>query len=115
MADDETRSTTVAESGAEVRGDPHAIDGSWLTEALESAGVARGARVLDVAFGGFIGTGQAARSARLHVTWSEPEGRPASLVGKFPSDDEGARAILFSSGGYPCRSASPIVHKPAPA
>lgn len=84
----------------EVRGDPHAVDGPWLTEALEACGVARGARVLDVAFGGLIGTGQAARSARFHLTWSDPDGRPASVVGKFPSADEGTRSLIFATGSY---------------
>jgi len=97
--DDPTAATTSG-TAAEVRGDPHDIDGPWLTEALEAAGVARGAQVLDVAFGGFIGTGQSARSARLHLTWSDPDGRPASLVGKFPSDDETARMFQFMSGTY---------------
>jgi hypothetical protein len=100
MNADETSSSTVAQGGGEVRGDPHDIDAPWLTAALEDAGVARGADVLDVTFDRYIGTGQAARSARMQLTWSDQEGRPASLVGKFPSQDEGTRAVLFSSGSY---------------
>ncbi|WP_426573944.1 phosphotransferase [Aquihabitans sp. McL0605] len=93
---DETSGTPAGE----VRADPKDIDGPWLTDALEAAGVARGAQVLEVVSGGSIGTGQAASSARLHLTWSDPEGRPATLVGKFPSGDEMARGSLRASGGY---------------
>lgn len=85
---------------AEVRSDPAAIDGPWITDALEEAGVARGAKVTDVAFDGFIGTGQTGRNARLQLTWDDPEDRPASVVGKFPSDDDGARTSAFANGSY---------------
>lgn len=84
----------------DVRGDPRTIDGAWLTEALEEAGVARGAVVTAVHFDGFVGTGQMSRNARLSLEWDRPEGRPASVVGKFPSDDATARASSFESGIY---------------
>ena len=84
----------------EVRGDPTAIDGPWLTEALEHAGVARGAKVVDVEHVGDIGTGQTGRNARLRLRWDAPDGRPATVVGKFPSADEHARAQAFGNGVY---------------
>jgi hypothetical protein len=84
----------------DVRGDPRALDGPWMTEALEAAGVARGATVTAVEFTGFIGTGQTGRNARLALTWDEPGGRPASVVGKFPSDDPTARTAAFENGTY---------------
>ncbi|MCB0981073.1 MAG: phosphotransferase [Ilumatobacteraceae bacterium] len=84
----------------EVRGDPAHIDEHWLTDALEAAGVARGAQVTSVEVAGFIGTGQTGRSARLHLEWDQPEGRPTSLVGKFPSGDEAAKAAAFQNGAY---------------
>ncbi len=71
-----------------------------MTEALESAGVARGATVTAVGFDGFIGTGQIGRNARLVLEWDEPDGRPASVVGKFPSDDPMARTSAFANGTY---------------
>lgn len=83
-----------------VRGDPRAIDGPWLTEALEAAGVARGAKVTDVRFDGFIGTGQMSRNGRLGLTWDDPHGRPATVVGKFPTDDRATRASSFANGAY---------------
>ena len=76
----------------EVRADPRTIDAAWMTAALEEAGIANGSKVADVAFEGFVGTGQMSRNARLRLTWDgDPEGRPTSFVGKFPSDDEAAR------------------------
>lgn len=83
-----------------VRGEPEHLDAEWMTDALEEAGVARGGRVLDVEFAGLIGTGQTGRNARLHLVWDQPEGRPASVVGKFPSADPAARANAFENGTY---------------
>jgi hypothetical protein len=85
----------------EVRADPRAIDAAWLSEALEEVGIARGASVSDVVFEGFVGTGQMSRNARLRITWDGPaDGRPTSVVGKFPSDDEAARAGAAAGGLY---------------
>jgi hypothetical protein len=83
-----------------VRGDPRKIDGSWMTEALEAAGVARGAVVTDVRFDGFIGTGQMSRNGRLALTWDDPDGRPGTVVGKFPTDDPPTRTSSFANGAY---------------
>ncbi|MCU1500946.1 MAG: ecdysteroid kinase [Ilumatobacteraceae bacterium] len=83
-----------------VRGDPLTIDGPWMTEALQAAGVANGATVTDVRFDGFVGTGQMSRNARLSLTWDRPEGRPPTIVGKFPTDDPSTRASSFANGAY---------------
>jgi hypothetical protein len=80
--------------------DPTAIDAAWMHQALTDAGVAAGARVLDVQFVGYIGTGQMGRNARYTLTWDDPAGRPASLVGKFPTDDPTGRASGFGNGNY---------------
>src|SRR4051812_16501759 len=82
------------------RGDPRTIDGPWMTEALEAAGVARGAVVTEVGFDGFIGTGQMSRNGRLTLTWDDPQGRPGTVVGKFPTDDPSTRAHSFANGAY---------------
>jgi len=71
-----------------------------MQEALSSAGIAGGATVTDVAFAGYIGTGQMGRNARYHLTWDDPAGRPSSLVGKFPTDDPTGRASGFGNGNY---------------
>ena len=69
-------------------------------EALESAGIAGGASITALEFDGFIGTGQMSRNARYRLTWDDPAGRPATVVGKFPSQDDGTRASSFESGVY---------------
>jgi hypothetical protein len=89
-----------AAAGDHVRAEPEHIDGPWLTAALEAAGVARGATVTDVEVAGLIGTGQTGRNARLRLTWDEPEGRPATLVGKFASADDNAKLAAFTNGTY---------------
>jgi hypothetical protein len=83
-----------------VCGDPDAIDAPWMTQALEEAGAARGATVLAVELAGFIGTGQTGCNARYHLEWDLPEGRPSSVVGKFPSRDEAARVTAFANETY---------------
>lgn len=85
---------------SDIRSEPSQIDAPWLTDALEEAGVARGAKVLDVECVGDIGTGQTGRNARFHLTWDDGEGRPETLVGKFPSADENARVSAFANGTY---------------
>ena len=81
-------------------GEPTELDAPWMTQALEEAGIARGATVTNLEFAGFVGTGQMARNARFRLTWDQPEGRPASLVGKFPSADATARGTGFQHGSY---------------
>jgi hypothetical protein len=83
----------------DVRGDPSALDAAWMTDALEEAGVARGATVNELECAGFIGTGQMSRNARFHLAWDQP-GRPASVVGKFPSTDPPTKASSFENGAY---------------
>jgi hypothetical protein len=85
----------------DVRADPRSIDARWMTEAMEEAGIARGATVAAVEFEGFVGTGQMSRNARLKLTWDGEAGdRPTSVVGKFPSDDETARTSAVDAGLY---------------
>src|SRR5262245_47355589 len=86
--------------GIDVRGTPEAIDEQWLTDALAGAGVAQGATVTGVEFLGLIGTGQTGRNGRFALTWDRPEGRPATVVAKFPSDDPNARMAAFGNGTY---------------
>lgn len=51
----------------EVRGDPAALDAPWTAQALEEAGVARGATVTGLVSDGFLGTGQMGRTAAYTV------------------------------------------------
>jgi len=84
----------------DVRGEPEAIDAPWMTLALERAGVAGGATVDRVEIEGAVGTGQTGRNIRLRLDWSEPAGRPETVVAKFASADAGARAAAFANGTY---------------
>jgi hypothetical protein len=84
----------------DVRAEPDSIDAPWMTAALESAGVAQGATVTEVVLDGLIGTGQTGRNARFRLTWDDPEGRPATVVGKFASADPNARLAAFTNGTY---------------
>lgn len=86
--------------GIEVRGEPADLDAEWMTAVLEATGVAGGAQVVHLQLESFIGTGQTGRNARFSLTWDHPEGRPASIVGKFPSGDANARVNAFANGTY---------------
>lgn len=84
---------------SDIRSDPATIDGPWLTEALESSGVARGATVTGVEFAGYVGTGQMGRNARFHLQWDQPD-RPATVMAKFPTTDAPVRSLAFATGAY---------------
>ena len=79
---------------------PGSIDASWLTAALTAAGtLADGARVTTVERQ-VCGTGQLADSYRFTLAY-DPEGAgPATVVGKFPSEDATSRAFGQQSGYY---------------
>jgi hypothetical protein len=71
---------------------PEDITPTWLTEALHAAGLASGARVVDVAKER-VGTGQVAMNVRCRLAWDRSvSGAPASVVVKLPSDDPVSRA-----------------------
>ena len=79
---------------------PQLLDGRWMTDVLERAGVAQGATVTEVKFLGWIGTGQTGRNGRVALEWDDPEGRPPTVVAKLPSGDDVARASGFLTGSY---------------
>lgn len=83
-----------------VQSEPEAITAEWLTDALRESGVAGDASVTDVELLGWIGTGQTGRNARLGLAWDDPDGRPATIVAKFPSADDNARLSAFAHGNY---------------
>jgi hypothetical protein len=80
--------------------EPDEFDPGWMTAGLEAAGVARGATVTGLEFEGFIGTGQMSRNGRFRLAWTEPAGRPSTVVVKLPSDDPPTRSSSFDSGAY---------------
>jgi hypothetical protein len=84
----------------DIRIDPEEFDAPWLTYQLDQAGVARRATITDLEFAGYVGTGQISRNARFRLTWSDPEGRPATVIAKLPSADAAARGWAFQTGLY---------------
>lgn len=71
------------------------LDPDWIAANLEIDGV----RPTDAEFGGFIGTGQMSRNARIRLQWNDAEG-PSSVVVKVPSSDAGTRGAAFEHGAY---------------
>lgn len=76
-----------------------AIDAEWMTGALKGAGVLQEGAVTAVERE-TCGTGQLADSYRFTLTYEPAGAGPATVVGKFPSDDETSRAFGQQSGYY---------------
>jgi hypothetical protein len=75
--------------------DPLKIDPDWLTAAIGFAGRVKGFTREAV------GTGQMGRSVRFRLEWEgDATAAPASVVGKFPSDDPRSRATGTAQGAY---------------
>jgi hypothetical protein len=74
------------------------VDAGWLTEALAGS-LAEGARVVGVRRE-VCGTGQLADSYRFTLDYDVPGAGPATLVGKFPSEDATSREFGRQSGYY---------------
>ena len=75
-------------AAATIVDDPSGLDRTWLTAALQSAGVDAEVGAVSVAP---VGTGQMASCYRLEVTYVRGEG-PARLIAKLPSPDPAVRA-----------------------
>jgi aminoglycoside phosphotransferase (APT) family kinase protein len=76
-----------------------AITTGWLTEVLSAAGALESGRVVGVERE-TCGTGQLADSYRFALTYDPAGAGPATVVGKFPSDDANSRAFGQQSGYY---------------
>jgi hypothetical protein len=83
-----------------IHSDPRTINTAWMNTVLQRAGVANGATLTSCNFEGFVGTGQTGCNARFSLTWDDPVGRPATVMGKFPSQDATARSTGFVGGAY---------------
>ena len=80
--------------------DPHDVTPEWLTAALHAAGVGRGARVVALQRK-LVGTGQMGRNVRFTLDWEGGAAdAPATVVGKFPSDNPTSRGTGASQGAY---------------
>lgn len=78
---------------------PERITPAWLTRVLAEGGVE--ARVRDFT-AKRVGTGQIGQSVRFALDYGDaaPAGAPASLVGKFPADEEESRNTGITLGNY---------------
>lgn len=85
---------------SDIRSDPTTIDAEWMNAVLAQAGLCGSSTVTGCRFDGFVGTGQTGCNARFTLTWDDPTGRPATVMGKFPSQDPTARATGFAGGAY---------------
>ena len=84
----------------DIRSDPTTIDAPWMNEALRASEIAGSATITKCTFEGFVGTGQTGCNARFSLEWDNPAGRPKTVMGKFPSLDETARATGFGGTAY---------------
>lgn len=78
---------------------PSAVTPAWITAALRANGIE--ATVTGIV-PETVGTGQLGETRRFHLSYAPGTGRgaPASLVGKFPSDDETAARTGKDMGFY---------------
>jgi hypothetical protein len=77
-----------------------AIDAAWMTNVLRDAGVLGDGGRVTCAERATCGTGQLADSYRFTLTYDAPHRGPATVVGKFPSEDPTSRAFGKQSGYY---------------
>ena len=72
---------------------------AWLTTVLRAAGATESGTVESVEATP-VGTGQVGDSVRFTLTWDEDGAGPASVVGKFPTEDETSRATATAVRTY---------------
>jgi hypothetical protein len=77
-----------------------AFDASWLTEALDHAGVATAAVTAVDAEPIAVGEGFLGELARLHLTYAEPGAGPATAIAKIPTADGGLKPLGTMLGVY---------------
>jgi len=77
---------------------PDDVTPEWLTAVLRAAGATEG-RVESVEATP-VGTGQVGDSVRFTLTWDEEGAGPATVVGKFPTEDETSRATATAVRTY---------------
>lgn len=77
---------------------PDDVTPEWITGVLTAAGALDGGRVTDVDAEA-VGTGQVGDSVRFTLTYDGSPG-PATVVGKFPAEDETSRASSVATRTY---------------
>lgn len=78
---------------------PETVTPAWITEALAQNDIAATVTSIETET---VGTGQLGETRRFHLTYdgSRPDDAPASVVGKFPSDDTTAATTGKEMGFY---------------
>lgn len=75
------------------------VDAAWMSDVLRAAGQLKDGAVTDVSFAP-CGPGQLADSYRFELTYSPEGAGPATVVGKFASEDPTSRAFGQETGFY---------------
>ncbi|MBT8139967.1 MAG: ecdysteroid 22-kinase family protein [Gammaproteobacteria bacterium] len=79
---------------------PGQVSPEWLTKKLQDNGYLSNGHVVDIEYD-VIGTGKMGDNARFRISYNTEEGKaPATLIGKFPAQDETARMMAGAQGAY---------------
>lgn len=78
---------------------PDDVTPAWLTAVLRAAGATERGTVVSFEARA-VGTGQVGDSVRFTLTWDDEDAGPASVVGKFPTEDETSRATGTATRTY---------------
>jgi len=78
---------------------PEDVSPEWLTAVLRAARATEEGTVVAVEAKA-VGTGQVGDSVRFTLTWDEEGAGPATVVGKFPTEDETSRATGTATRTY---------------
>lgn len=78
---------------------PDDVTPEWLTAVLRAAG-ATDSGTVEAVQATPVGTGQVGDSVRFTLTWDEDGAGPATVVGKFPTEDETSRATATAVRTY---------------
>jgi aminoglycoside/choline kinase family phosphotransferase len=78
---------------------PDGLNADWFTSVLRDAGVAGGAVVTDVSVAP-VGGGLIARMVRAELTYDTATDAPASVIVKYPTDDQGSLGLALAMGMY---------------
>lgn len=78
---------------------PDQVTPEWLTAVLRAAGATDEGTVVDVKATP-VGTGQVGDSVRFALSWDDADAGPATVVGKFPTEDETSRATATAVRTY---------------
>jgi hypothetical protein len=85
--------------GPAIRATPADVDAQWLASVLTDSGAATPGSAIGSFTAVNIGAGKVGQNVRFSLEWSAGSG-PATVVGKFASDDDRSRAAGVMTGTY---------------